>query len=222
MNKKETNFLPELDMIVFHEDIYDGNESMTVVGIRKEEVELEGDYSGGTHAVNGTSWMPRKGLFRLRKVCENHIDGKGCPLPNVHCAYPNCEPYIKTIEMENKFKANKVRHEYNNKIAELMEIRFHDNKTVSGFPTVFPLEMGITKVGDFKFNSSFDWQIPLLKKLISILHERLNANPNENISGRIKRIMDGYALAIVYGTAESGFEIICQAIDYIQKPLTNE
>ncbi len=93
MTKRENVLTPKLDMEVFHKEIYDGNELMKVVGIRKKEVELEGDYSGGTHKVSQKSWLPIKGLFRLRKVCEHHENGASCPLPNVHCGYPNCEPY---------------------------------------------------------------------------------------------------------------------------------
>ena len=59
------------------------------------EVELEGDYSGGTHNVIEKDWLPLQGLFRLRKVCPEHEKPEGCQLPNVHCGYPNCEPYIE-------------------------------------------------------------------------------------------------------------------------------
>jgi len=81
-------------MKVFHEDIYDGNECMTVVGIRKTEVELEGDYSGGTHNVCQKSWLPIKGLFRLRKVCAQIAEHGSCQLNNIQCNFPNCEPYL--------------------------------------------------------------------------------------------------------------------------------
>lgn len=55
MTKKEEVLNPELGMQVFHENIYNGKELMEVVGIRETEVELEGDYSGGTHAVKQKS-----------------------------------------------------------------------------------------------------------------------------------------------------------------------
>ena len=66
MIKKEQLQKPELGMEVFHEKIYDGKECMTIVGIRSDTVELEGDYSGGTHNVTQKEWYPIKGLFRLR------------------------------------------------------------------------------------------------------------------------------------------------------------
>lgn len=46
-----------------HKDVYNGKEILEVVGIRANEVELEGDFSGGTHAVKQTSWLPKKGLI---------------------------------------------------------------------------------------------------------------------------------------------------------------
>lgn len=69
MTKREIELQPVIGMKVFHEAICNGKECTTVVGIRKEEVELEGDYSGGTHNVIGQCWFPIKGLFRLIKVC---------------------------------------------------------------------------------------------------------------------------------------------------------
>jgi hypothetical protein len=52
-----------LDMEVYHSDIYWGNECMTVVGIRQDQVELEGDYSGGTHNVCQRDWLPLNGVL---------------------------------------------------------------------------------------------------------------------------------------------------------------
>ncbi len=53
---------------VYHEDIYDGHEEMKVVGIRETTVELEGDYSGGTHAVCQKEWLPIKGVLIFRNI----------------------------------------------------------------------------------------------------------------------------------------------------------
>ena len=95
MTKSEPLLDPELGMKVFHENIYNGHECMEVVGVRKKEVELEGDYSGGTQPyIIGKEWFPIDGLFQLRKVCPQHESGEPCPLPNVHCGYPDCEPYL--------------------------------------------------------------------------------------------------------------------------------
>ncbi len=53
----------KLGATVYHEDVYDGRESLKVVGIREDELELEGDYSGGTHAVTQKSWLPLSGVM---------------------------------------------------------------------------------------------------------------------------------------------------------------
>lgn len=45
-----------------HKDLY-ANEIFEVVGIKENEVLLKGDFSGGTHAVEGESWLPKKGLI---------------------------------------------------------------------------------------------------------------------------------------------------------------
>ena len=47
---------------VYHRDIYDYNEPMTIVGIREHSVELLGDYSGGTNGVSQSDWMPIDGV----------------------------------------------------------------------------------------------------------------------------------------------------------------
>jgi len=81
----------ELGQKVYHRAIYNGKELMEIVGIRKNEVELEGDYSGGTHNVCQKSWMPVDGvLLPERKICKEKINGS-CPHHNIHCAFPKCE-----------------------------------------------------------------------------------------------------------------------------------
>ena len=94
MTKREQVDNPVLDMRVFHETIYNGKEPLKIVGIRKTEVELEGDFSGGTHNVTQKDWLPLKGTFQVRKVCEEKAKPGGCQLHNIHCAYPNCEKVI--------------------------------------------------------------------------------------------------------------------------------
>lgn len=58
----------KFDMIVYHQDIYWGNEPLTVVGIRKDLVELQGDYSGGTHGGCQKDWLPLNGVLLYNKV----------------------------------------------------------------------------------------------------------------------------------------------------------
>ena len=107
MTKKEPLLEPQLGMHAFHETIYDGNECMKIVGTRYNEVELEGDYSGGTNNVIQKDWLPIKGLFRLRKVCNQIVKYGSCTLHNLHCVYPDCEPYLTSDHYyENGIKIN--------------------------------------------------------------------------------------------------------------------
>ena len=52
---------------VYHRDVYLHREPLKIVGIRESELELEGDYSGGTHNVIQKQWMPIKGVSRIHK-----------------------------------------------------------------------------------------------------------------------------------------------------------
>lgn len=52
----------KLGMNVYHKRLYDYHEQMKIVGIREFEVELEGDYSGGTNNVCQKDWLPIEGL----------------------------------------------------------------------------------------------------------------------------------------------------------------
>ena len=52
-----------INQLVYHKDIYWGREQMKIVGLRKNEVELEGDWSGGTHNVCQRDWMPIEGII---------------------------------------------------------------------------------------------------------------------------------------------------------------
>lgn len=56
-----------LGQIVYHERVYKGKEPLKVVGIREKEVELQGDYSGGTHNVCQKDWLPKEGVL-FKKV----------------------------------------------------------------------------------------------------------------------------------------------------------
>ena len=57
----------KFDMEVYHQDIYCGNEALTVVGIRKDQVELKGDYSG-VGLDNSCGWLPLNGVLLYNKV----------------------------------------------------------------------------------------------------------------------------------------------------------
>lgn len=52
-----------INQLVYHKNIYDGHEQMRIVGLKETEVELEGDWSGGTHNVCQRDWMPLEGVL---------------------------------------------------------------------------------------------------------------------------------------------------------------
>lgn len=56
-----------------HKKIYNGKETFEIVGIKKDEVLLKGDWSGGTHNVEQEDWMPIEGLI-LQNVWGAWID----------------------------------------------------------------------------------------------------------------------------------------------------
>ena len=58
---------------VRHKEIYNGKETMEVVGITKEKVLLKGDFSGGTHNVQQESWLAIKGLI-IQNIWGTWID----------------------------------------------------------------------------------------------------------------------------------------------------
>lgn len=51
--------------IVYHRSVYEHKEPLKVVGILEDKLQLEGDYSGGTHNVCQRSWLPIKGISRV-------------------------------------------------------------------------------------------------------------------------------------------------------------
>lgn len=52
----------KFDMKVYHRRIYEGNEQLTVVDLRKDSVELYGDYSGMGNSY-GSQWLPLDGVL---------------------------------------------------------------------------------------------------------------------------------------------------------------
>lgn len=52
----------KFDMTVYHTKVYDGKEPLKVVGIRKDRVELKGDYSG-VGLDNSECWLSLDGVL---------------------------------------------------------------------------------------------------------------------------------------------------------------
>jgi hypothetical protein len=69
---KEYNF--KLGQTVYHRNVYDHREPLKIVGIRENELELEGDYSGGTNIFCEKDWLPITGVSRI----YNHVYKKEC------------------------------------------------------------------------------------------------------------------------------------------------
>lgn len=72
----------KLGQTVYHKAVYNYREPLKIVGIRETELELEGDYSGGTHSVLEKMWLPISEVSRIydfefkkkvRKVALNTV-----------------------------------------------------------------------------------------------------------------------------------------------------
>jgi hypothetical protein len=70
---------------VYIKDVYWGKEPFKIVGIRENEIELEGDWSGGTHSVTQKDWVRDNKCFVVSSVCEEQLKPNGCQQHNVHC-----------------------------------------------------------------------------------------------------------------------------------------
>lgn len=70
---------------VYIQDVYGGREPFKIVGIRENQVELEGDFSGGTHNVCQKDWFDDERVFVVSTVCEQQIKSGGCQIHNVNC-----------------------------------------------------------------------------------------------------------------------------------------
>jgi hypothetical protein len=56
----------KLGQIVYHRKVYEHKEPLEVVGIMKDKLLLEGDYSGGTCGATQRDWLPIKGVSRIQ------------------------------------------------------------------------------------------------------------------------------------------------------------
>lgn len=58
----------KLGQFVYHQKIYQGKEKFKIVGFTENEVLLQGDWSGGTHDVCQSGWVPIKGLLKNKNT----------------------------------------------------------------------------------------------------------------------------------------------------------
>jgi hypothetical protein len=70
---------------VYVESVYKGHEPFKVVGIRETQVELEGDFSGGTHNVCQKDWFDDNEVFVVKTICEEQLKHNSCQIHNVNC-----------------------------------------------------------------------------------------------------------------------------------------
>ena len=63
------------------------------------------------------------------------------------------------------------------------------------------------------FANSFDWQIPVWQKIVNVVVNK-EASSTSQIS-KWEYIRDMYIQKIHFGTPETAFTILCQAIDFI-------
>lgn len=70
---------------VYVESIYDGHEPFKIVGIRENQIEIEGDFSGGTHNVSQRDWISDSDCFVISTVCDEQLKPNGCQVHNVNC-----------------------------------------------------------------------------------------------------------------------------------------
>jgi hypothetical protein len=66
----------KLGQIVYHKDVYNYKEPLKVIGIKENKLELEGDYSGGTHNVKQSDWLNIEGTSKIynygyKKECRD-------------------------------------------------------------------------------------------------------------------------------------------------------
>jgi hypothetical protein len=70
---------------VYCDDLYWGHEPFKIVGIRENKIEIEGDFSGGTHNVTQRDWIDVEKVFVVTTVCVEQIKPGGCQVHNVNC-----------------------------------------------------------------------------------------------------------------------------------------
>ena len=69
---------------VYIEDLYEGREPFKIVGIRENQVELEGDYSAMNNII-GKQWFDDDKVFVVTTVCDEQLKPNGCQIHNVNC-----------------------------------------------------------------------------------------------------------------------------------------
>lgn len=69
---------------VYVEKLYNGQKSVKIVGIRKNQVELIRDYSAINNIIK-TQWFNNEEIFVVSTVCIEELNPNGCQIHNVNC-----------------------------------------------------------------------------------------------------------------------------------------
>ena len=69
---------------VYIEGVYEGHEPFKVVGIRENQVELEGDYSAMNNII-GKQWFGDDKVFVIKSICDEELKPEGCQIHNIYC-----------------------------------------------------------------------------------------------------------------------------------------
>lgn len=92
----------KINQIVYHRSVYEHKEPLKIKGITEDELLLEGDFSGGTHNVCQSSWLPIKGTSRIfnhafkLKARQDAIDIETLAIP---CAGSQDNTYKAMMDM---------------------------------------------------------------------------------------------------------------------------
>ena len=70
---------------VYVTNIYNGHEPFKIVGIREGEIEIDGDFSGGTHNISQKDWVKDEDVFVVKNICKEQLKATGCQIHNVNC-----------------------------------------------------------------------------------------------------------------------------------------
>ena len=68
----------KLGQKVYHDNVYKCKEPLTIKGIMKNKLLLEGDYSGGVSGSIQSDWLPIEGVrtiynYTYKKECRNKV-----------------------------------------------------------------------------------------------------------------------------------------------------
>lgn len=70
---------------VYSQNFYKGKEPFKIIGIREDQVELQGEFSDGINLIRENRWVNDDIVFVVSTVCEEQSKPNGCQVHNIHC-----------------------------------------------------------------------------------------------------------------------------------------